>query len=97
MSQTWDFANISSSVDSVQQQQSQIDNLLQEGQQVVQYLSSIWGGAGSASYQQVQQQWQNNTNQLNESLQQLASAIGEASDNMNQTDNSVAQSFGGIS
>ena len=92
---SYNFAGISSGVQSLHQQQATIQSLLERGEGVVTTLAGIWGGAGSESFQSIQRRWQQNSSDLTSSFGALAQAAQEASDGMAQTDSAIASSFGG--
>ena len=69
------------------------EGLLADGEQALAKLAAVWGGNGSESYQDIQRRWHASSQDLNASLQSLASRISEAGQAMHQTETGVANMF----
>lgn len=91
--QQWNFAGIEAAASTIQGNVSSIHSLLDEGKQSLTKLAAAWGGSGSESYQSVQQKWDDTAQELNNSLQNLARTISEASSAMQSTEGSVTGLF----
>lgn len=57
-------------------------------------LADGWTGSGANAFQAKSQQWHTSADQMAQTLQQLASAVGNASVNMQQADHAAATRFG---
>jgi early secretory antigenic target protein ESAT-6 len=73
---------------------STTQGLLDEGKASLAKLAAVWGGSGSEAYQAVQQRWDNTAMELNNALQNLAQAVGEAGEHMQHTEGGVTGLFG---
>jgi len=90
---SYNFSGIEGSSGAVQGQVSNIQGLLDQGGQCVKKLANVWGGAGSDSYQVMQQRWDSTAAELNASLSDLSSKVSEAGQGMQGTENSVTGMF----
>jgi 6 kDa early secretory antigenic target len=91
--QSWNFGGIEAGAGSIQGAVTTTHSLLDEGKASLAKLSEAWGGSGSEAYQAVQQNWDNTSKELNESLQQLSQRISEAGQTMSQTESGVTGMF----
>ncbi|WP_261861961.1 WXG100 family type VII secretion target, partial [Mycobacterium marinum] len=64
-----------------------------DANQVLSTLTEVWGGSGSEAYQQVQQQWDSASADLNAALQALAHAIHQSNQEMLTTETGLATLF----
>jgi 6 kDa early secretory antigenic target len=92
--QLWNFAQIEAGSSEIQASVGTTAGLLEEGEGSLANLAGVWGGSGSDSYQQVQQNWNNASNELNQALLNLAHKVSEAGSTMAQTEAGVAANFG---
>jgi early secretory antigenic target protein ESAT-6 len=67
-----------SSVAQIQAIANQIQPLLDQGQQVLIKLSSVWGGSGSEAYSTVQKRWDETGAELMDAIQNLSDKILQA-------------------
>jgi 6 kDa early secretory antigenic target len=93
--QSWNFAGIDAGSSDILSQASAIEGLLDEGQESLGRLANAWGGSGSEAYQAVQNNWQQKSSDLKNSLQNLAHTITEAGHAMASTERGVQGMFGG--
>jgi early secretory antigenic target protein ESAT-6 len=91
--QSWNFGGIDAGAQSIGTAVRDVHGLLDEGGQSLAKLSEAWGGSGSDAYKAVQQNWDNTSKELNESLQQLSQRISEAGQTMSQTESGVTGMF----
>jgi 6 kDa early secretory antigenic target len=91
--QQWDFAGIEGGAGSIQAAVAATQSLLDEGKSSLAKLAAAWGGSGSEAYQAVQQNWDNTSAELNDSLKSLSQRISEASQAMAQTESGVTGMF----
>ncbi|HEY0229260.1 MAG TPA: WXG100 family type VII secretion target [Mycobacterium sp.] len=91
--QSWNFGGIEAGAGTIAGAVQSVHGLLDEGGQSLAKLSEAWGGSGSDAYKAVQQNWDNTSKELNESLQQLSQRISEAGQTMSQTESGVTGMF----
>ncbi|MGV0810695.1 WXG100 family type VII secretion target [Mycolicibacterium boenickei] len=89
----YQFAGIEGSAGDIQGAVGQTNALLDEGKASLATLAEVWGGEGSTAYQAVQTRWDNNAQELNLALQNLAQAISEAGSTMATTEAGVTGLF----
>ena len=94
MAQDWNFAGIEGSAGDLAGAVNTTHGLLDEGKASLAKLATVWGGGGSEAYQAVQQRWDNTSMELNNALQNLAQAVGEAGEHMMHTESGVTGMFG---
>jgi early secretory antigenic target protein ESAT-6 len=82
---SYNFGGIDGAAGDITRQVSTIQGLLDQGGACVQKLASIWGGAGSESYQATQQRWDSTAAELNAALSDLSNKVGEAGSSMLQS------------
>ena len=63
------------------------------GGETAKKLASIWGGAGSDSYQQTQSRWDSTAAELNAALKELSDKVGQAGASMQDTEKAVGGMF----
>lgn len=90
----YDFAGISGGSGDLHGAVGTTQGLLDEGKASLAKLAAVWGGSGSEAYQAVQQRWDNTSMELNNALQNLAQAVGEAGEHMMHTESGVTGMFG---
>jgi 6 kDa early secretory antigenic target len=93
--QSWNFTGIEAGASSIASSVQTVQGLLDEGKQSLAKLANAWGGTGSDAYQAVQHDWQQKSDDLNNSLQALSHTITEASQAMSSTERGVSGMFGG--
>jgi early secretory antigenic target protein ESAT-6 len=91
--QSWNFGGIEGGASSIQGAVKTTEGLLGEGKASLANLANAWGGSGSEAYQGVQRRWDEASIELNDSLQNLAHRITEASQAMAQTESGVTGMF----
>ncbi|QUR69432.1 WXG100 family type VII secretion target [Mycobacterium spongiae] len=91
----YNFAAIEATASAIQGNSTTIGSLLDEGKQSLTKLAAAWGGSGSESYQGIQRKWDATAQELNNSLVNLARAIGEAGQSMAATEGNVTGLFSG--
>lgn len=90
---TYNFAGIKTAEGELLAAVSRTLGLLDEGKGSLANLQAAWLGQGSDSYQAVQMRWDQNSEELNLALQNLAQAVGGAGDTMAQTEQGVVGKF----
>jgi 6 kDa early secretory antigenic target len=93
MSLVYNFAGIEGGAGEIQAYVGATNGLLDEGKASLAALADVWGGSGSQAYQEVQRKWDAASMELNAALQNLGHTIGEAGQNMGQTEAGVTSSF----
>jgi 6 kDa early secretory antigenic target len=83
---SFDFHGIEASATAIKGSVKTTHDLLEEGRASLAKLAEAWGGNASEAYQAVQQNWDNTSKELNESLQALAVAISGAGSAMQETE-----------
>lgn len=91
--QQWHFGAIEAAASTIQGNVSTIHSLLDEGKQSLTRLQAAWAGQGQEAYNAVQQRWDTTALELNQSLQNLARTISEASQAMASTEGNVTGMF----
>ena len=72
------FPGPDGAVASISGKASTINDLLDQGGKAVRKLAPVWGGFGSANYLTMQQRWDTTATELNASLRDLVTKLGEA-------------------
>ncbi len=72
----------------------QTQGLLEEGRSSLTRLAGQWVGDASMSWQEAQNRWDVNSNELNLALQSLAHAVRDAGQTMSHVNRGIAGSFG---
>jgi len=93
MPMEYDFMGIEGSSGDIAAQAQYIRSTLEEGEGAIKNLAGIWEGDASMSWQAAHNQWQQNSNEMNEALHNLSAAIGDAGHTMAQTNKMVGNSF----
>jgi 6 kDa early secretory antigenic target len=73
---------------------AQTQGLLEEGRSSLSRLAGQWEGDASISWQEAQNRWDVNSNELNQALQSLAHAVRDAGQTMSHVNQGIATSFG---
>jgi early secretory antigenic target protein ESAT-6 len=71
----------------------QTAGLLEEGRGSLTRLAGQWEGDASMSWQEAQNRWDVNANELNQALQSLAATVRDSGHHMSQVNNGIASSF----
>jgi early secretory antigenic target protein ESAT-6 len=93
MEQVWDFVQIEAHAGDVQGYATRVHGLLEEGTASLGRLQAAWQGHGNSSYQACQVKWNSASDELNAALQNLATTISEAGQQMMHQDTSIASTF----
>ena len=72
----------------------QTAGLLEEGRGSLARLAGQWEGDASMSWQEAQNRWDTNANELNLALQNLAATVRDSGQHMSGVNNGIAGSFG---
>lgn len=91
--QTWDFNTIAHSSEGVRGSVVTTQGLLADGDSALKMLAGVWGGASSAAYQQMQNKWNQASEELNLALNDLAVKIAEAGSSMGSTESGIESTF----
>ncbi|RFZ52074.1 6 kDa early secretory antigenic target [Mycobacterium marinum] len=89
----YNFAAIEIGVAEIQAEVIKTQKHLHDANQVLSTLTEVWGGSGSEAYQQVQQQWDSASADLNAALQALAHAVHQSNQEMLTTETGLATLF----
>ena len=95
MTQAWNFVALQGAVSELHGCHAQINALNDESKEALATLQSAWAGHGNESYAAVQQRFNQNTENMNNALNDLSRAIGDSGEAMQQTESGVAGLFGG--
>ncbi|CAM4309684.1 hypothetical protein MB901379_00131 [Mycobacterium basiliense] len=89
----YNFAAIEIGVTEIRAEVVATEKHLHDAAQVLATLAKAWEGSGSAAYQDVQQQWDSTSAELNAALQSLAQAINQSNQEMISTETALAALF----
>jgi early secretory antigenic target protein ESAT-6 len=72
---------------------AQTAGLLEEGRGSLTRLAGQWESTASMSWQEAQNRWDANSNELNQALQSLALAVRDSGEYMSHVNTGIANSF----
>lgn len=91
--QVWQFGAIEAEADGILKVGGMVDKEADAAKGSLTQLASLWGGASSDAWQQLQMRWDAKVNDVNQAVRGLANAVHESNMNMQQTESSVGARF----
>jgi 6 kDa early secretory antigenic target len=90
---SYNFAGIDTDAADIGGAVNRVNGLMSEGQSALNSLQAAWVGTGSDSYQNIQQRWNQNSEELNLALQNLGHAVANSGHDMGTTERGVEGTF----
>lgn len=90
-----DFGAVSAAASDIDSNAQQVGTMLDDLRSKLAHLEGIWVGAANEGFQQTKQQWLTAASDLQQTLAQIAAAVGVAHDNYVQTEATNAKRWNG--
>jgi early secretory antigenic target protein ESAT-6 len=91
-----DYGNVSNVYQSLEEADSQIQQVLTQLEDVINPLRASWSGASETEYTSVQARWNNDIGQMNALLGTYRNTLDEMTVNYGTTDNNLASQWSSI-